>query len=212
MKKLAIIIPVVVLLFSCNPAEEAAQNSANGALESLIESQTGQEVDFADVGNYENNAVKGSFLIDGQEKITDKTKMVGTVTGSKDTNGKVLSFQFQNEEGTMIMIVISPLPDDFSLPFTAKMYKQNEAPEGVPAAIVTFMKVSENGMFSYLSFDGTLTIQELNQKKASLTINGKGGDGANLEAPEKWNDMKASFSITSPIIQTMGFDKSEIIR
>jgi hypothetical protein len=213
MKKIALIIPAVVLLFGCNSAQDAAHNTVNSALESAIESQTGQEIDLADIGSFEDNAVKGSFKIDGVEKITGKTKMVGTIIGTKEsTDGKMLGFQFQDQEGTMIMITISKFPNNFSLPFTTKMYKQNEAPENTHSAIVTFIKASESSMFAYLSFDGNITINELNERKASLVINGKGGDAANLETPEKWNDMKADFTITSPIIQTMGFDKNEILK
>ena len=137
---------------ACNSAKDAAQNSVNSALESAIESQTGQEIDLADIGSFEDNAVKASFLIDGTEKITGKSKMVGTIMGSnEDGNGKTLSFQFQDEEGTMIMINFSKVPDNFSLPFEAKIYKQNEAPKDAPSAIVTFIKASENEMFSYNS-------------------------------------------------------------
>lgn len=201
-----------MLLFGCNSAEEAAQISVNSALESVIESQTSQEVDLADVGSFDKNSVKASFIVGGQEKITGKTNMVGTMLGSNDANGKILSFQLQDEEGTMLMIAVSQFPDNFSLPFSVSMYKQNEAPEDSPSATVTFLKISENGMFSYLSFDGTLTIKELNDKKVSLILTGKTGDAADLENPQNWKDMKAEIVITSPIIQTMGFDKNEILK
>lgn len=212
-KTILLLVPIIALLLGCGFAKDAAQNTVNSALESAVESQTGQEIDLADVGSFENNAVKASFLIDGVEKITGKTNLLGTIIGTKEGNeGKSLGFQFQDEEGTMVMVAISKFPDSYSLPFSTKMYKQNEAPGGVPAATVTFIKVSENGMFSYLSFGGTVTINELNEKKASLTINGKVGDAANLESPEKWNDLKANFTITSPIIQTIGFDKNELLK
>lgn len=211
MKKLLLIIPTLTLLLACG-SRDAAQNSVNSALESAIESQTGQKVDFADVGSFENNATKASFVVAGEEKITGKTKLTGTVTGGKDNNGKMVSFQFVDEEGTMIMVVISKIPENFSLPFTTKMYKQNEAPDNTHSGMVTFIKASENSMYSYLSFDGTITVTDLNEEKVAFKITGRTGDAMDLEKPENWKEMKADFTITSPIIQTIGFDKKEILR
>jgi hypothetical protein len=203
---------ITFIISACNSVQDAAQNTMTSAVESAIESQTGQKMDLADAGSFEDNAVKASFLIDGTEKITSKSKMVGTIIGSNEKgNGKLISFQFQDEEGTMIMVNVSKIPNNFNLPFPTKMYKQNEAPIDSHSAMVTYIKASESGMYSYLSFGGTLTINELNNK-ASISINGKAEDAMDLEKPENWKHMKASFVITSPIIQTIGFDKNEIIK
>jgi hypothetical protein len=203
---------ITFIISACNSVQDAAQNTMTSAVESAIESQTGQKMDLADAGSFEDNAVKASFQIDGTEKITSKSKMVGTIMGSNEEgNGKLISFQFQDEEGTMIMVNVSKIPNNFNLPFNTKMYKQNEAPSDSHSAMVTYIKASESGMYSYLSFGGTLTINELNNK-ASISINGKAEDAMDLEKPENWKHMKASFVITSPIIQTIGFDKNEIIK
>ena len=212
MKKLLAFIPSALLLFGCGMGEKATQKGVTSAMESLIKSQTGQEIDFADADSYENSKVTASFVINGEEKIVGKTPLVGTVLGTKDASKKMLSFQFNDEEGTMITVIISPLPENFSLPLTAKMYKQNEAPRDVPAATVMFIKASENSMFSLMGFDGTVTVTDLNEKKVAFTVTGKTGDVSDLEKPENWKNMKADFVITSPIIQTMGISKSEILK
>ncbi len=208
-----VLLVYMLSLTACQSAKDQAQESINSALEEVVESQTGQEVDLAKVGSFQDQKVEASFRFDSKEMILSNETFTGTIMAQKSSGELNLSFQLVDEKGTSLMGVFSNFDTDFTLPLQARFAVSNAKTEGVPAASLVFMKISEVGMeASPMPYEGTMTILKLNENIAQFEIDAKGGLPQDTEKPETWKSIKGKVTITSPVIQCLGLNREEIIK
>lgn len=213
MKTLLITILLAFSLMSCQSAKYSATEGVNSALENVIESQTGQEVDLAKVDSFQDQKVEASLFFDGKEQIPNNEDFTGSIVAQKSAEDFNISFQIVNESGTSLMVVISNFDTDFSLPLEAKFAVSNTKTEGVPSVTMVFMKISETGIQATpMPFEGTLRILKLNEDIAEFEIDAKGGLPQDTEKPNSWISIQGKVKITSPPIQSIGLKKEEIIK
>lgn len=207
-------IPLLLIpLISCQTAQDAAQEGMNSALEKVIENQTGQEVDLANAGSFENQKVEANLSFDGQEQITDKQAFTGSIVAQKSENDFNLSFQIVNESGTSLMGVFSNFDTDFSLPLEAKFAVSNAKTQGIPSASMIMMKISESGMEAApMPYKGTMRIIRLSEDLAEFEIDAEGGFPQDAGNTSNWKSIRGKVSISSPAIQCLGLKKEEIIK
>ena len=213
MKNLAKFTLILFVFSACQSAKDAAQEGLNSALEEVIESQTGQEVDLAEANSFLEQKVAASLFFEGKEQIPNKEDFTGSIVAQKSAEDLNISFQIVNESGTSLMGVISNFDTDFSLPLEAKFAVSNAKTEGVPSASMVFMKISETGLQATpMPFEGTMRVLKLNEDIAEFEIDAKGGLPQDTEKPNAWKSMKGKVSITSPAIQCLGLKKEDIIK
>ena len=213
MKQFPLVIGFILLLSACQSAQDAAQDGMNSALEKVIENQTGQEVDLANAGSFENQKVEASLSFAGQEQITDKLAFTGSIVAQKSEDDFNLSFQIVNESGTSLMGVFSNFDTDFSLPLEAKFAVSNNKTPGIPSASLIMMKISESGMEAApMPYKGTMRIIRLSEDLAEFEIDAEGGFPQDAENTSKWKSIKGKVSISSPAIQCLGLKKEDIIK
>lgn len=210
MKNSLSILVMSVLIFACGAAEDAASDGVNSTLESIVKSQTGQEIDLGDAENYRETKAKISFQIAGKEQFQNET-ITGVIMGQKDQNGKLVTLQYTTEGGTSVTVYMPHFPEKLSLPFTTNIYLQNQEPKDQPSASIIYMKLSEGGLEAYMGFSGELSIHEFNEDKVTLEVKGKIGPLAEMANEATWKEMNMELDIQKPIIQTIGMEKEEIL-
>jgi hypothetical protein len=213
MKTLLITILIAYSLMSCQSAKDQANESVTSALEGVIKSQTGQDMDLVDADSYMDQKVTASFIYDGNEQLTNAENFSGSIVISKSADGLNISFQLVNESGTSLMGVFSNFDEGFKLPLVAKFTPSNAPSPGFATGTLVLMKLSESGMQEVpMPFEGTMTMLSLNDKVAEFEINAKGGPSQNTNKPDSWKSINGKVTITKPAIQSMGIKKEEIFK
>jgi hypothetical protein len=213
MKTLLITILLAYSLMSCQSAKDQANESVTSALEGVIKSQTGQDMDMVDTNSYMDQKVTASFIYDGNEQLTNAENFSASIIISKSADGLNISFQLVNESGTSLMGVFSNFDEGFKLPLVAKFTPSNAPSPGFATGTLVLMKLSESGMQEVpMPFEGTMTMLSLNDKVAEFEINAKGGPSKNTNKPDTWKSINGKVTITKPAIQSMGIKKEEIFK
>lgn len=212
MKK-SILILFAITFFSCNKVKESAQDAITGAMEKVIESKTGTQVDLPDADEMENNAAYINYKSESKIYLDGKEKMQATVIFQKDKDGLSIVLQGSSETGRSFMATMSHIPENFSLPLKGKFALSNHYDGVTPSSVIMFMDVTENGMMtSEVPYEGELIISKLSKDRVEFQINGKGGDPSDAESPSNWKTISGSGKISSPIIMSYGIDKNNVLK
>lgn len=204
---------IALYLTSCQFAKEKAQEGVTSTLESVIESQTGHEIDLAEIDSYQNQKVEANFEYDGKEQLTENVNFSGSILISKSPEELNISFQLVDESGISLMGVFSNFTEDFKLPLVGKFSPSNTPTEGFATATLILMKVSETGMEEVpMPFEGSMTMLSINEKEAEFEVNARGGTSQNTNDPSLWKNIKCKVKISNPVYQSMGIKKEQILK
>jgi hypothetical protein len=201
---------IISMLFaSCGVKEKATEN----LIESAIEKSSGQKVDIDNImENSQKQSASGNFSFDGKVIINESTNFTGSTTFQKDNNGITIGTAMGSEDGKQLLLAISNIKDNFSLPLIAKF--GNDVGES-PKAICTIMSLSENtnAMFETpLPYDGTLTITMLTESEIRFELDSKGGNATLAEKPNDWKIFTGKFTLKNPVVVASGIEKNQIFK
>lgn len=203
----------IISLFSCNKAKESAQDTITGAMEKVIESKTGTQVDLPDAEDMDNNAAYISYKSESKNYLDGKEKMQASVIFQKDNDGLSIVLQGVGEGGKSFMATMSHVPENFSLPLKGKFAVSNRYDGINPSAVIMFMNVTDNDiMTSEVPYEGEITISKLSKDGIEFQINGKGGNPSDAESPSNWKIISGKGKIISPIIMSYGIDKNNVLK
>lgn len=212
MKNVSLIL-VVLLLSSCNKAKEGLQDVIASKMESALEAQTGTQVDLGDASSYTNNKGAVSFEADGKTYLTKDQSLQAVAIIQEDQDGLAISFQLAGSGGQSLIASVNHVPKDFSLPLTAIFTKSNAYDGENSVATLIYMEASENIMStSSMPFEGHLTITKLSEREMAFQVDAKGGSPTDVEIPSAWKPILVSGELSSPIIQSIGVDKNEVLK
>lgn len=189
------------------------QNSVKEAMEEAIESKTGSHVDLADSEDFDTNAGFVTYKSAAKTYLNGEEKMTAAVIFQKENDGLAISFQLTGNEGKSFITIINHIPDNFSLPLEGKFAVSNAYDGENPVATVMSMELNESGMLaSEVPYEGIMRITKLTKDIIEFEIDGKGGDATDADSPSNWKSITGSGKITSPIIQSFGIDKNDVLK
>ncbi len=212
MKKLLFTI-TILSLFSCNKAKESMQDVIKSATERAIEAKTGNKINLPDVSDIENNAGFISYKSESKVYLKGTEKMQASAIFQKDNNGLSIGFTLSGESGNSMIAIINHVPENFTLPLTGNFAVSQRYDGKNPVATLMYMNVTENNMgTSEVPYEGEMTITKLTKNEMIFTINGKGGDITDADSPSNWKTITGKAKLTSPIIQSYGVDKNNVLK
>lgn len=213
MKKSLILI-IAISIFSCNQAKESAQDAMNSALEKAIENKTGNQVELPDAESIEKNAGYVFYKSEKQTYLDGKEKMQSSIIIEKSKDeGLTISFQLSGEGGKSFLATVSQIPENFSLPLTAKYALSNQYNGENPTAMIMFMNVTETGlMISEVPYEGELILTKLSNENVELDIKGRGGNPSDAESPSNWKNLSGKITMEYPMIQSYNIDKNNVLK
>ncbi len=197
---------------ACNGAQNTAQDAITRTLEKTIIERSGTKVDLGAVDQYANTSAIVSFSTADKVYLKANEKLKGTALFQKENDIVSISFQISDENGKALIATINHIPKTFTLPIIGKFMLSNSYDGINPVATFMYMQANETMITSPTPFEGTLTILKLNEKEVVFEMEAKGGEPIDAENPSAWKGMSAKGVITSPIIQTFGIDKKDILR
>lgn len=212
MKPLFIIL-LATALYACNPVKDSMQDAVTGTLEKAIEAKTGTQVDLGDIDTYAETSGSVVMKAGDNEYLKKEEKLQAVAMFQKDKEGLSISFQFSGESGKSLVLIASHIPENFTLPVSAKFAVSNSYDGVNPVATLLFMQVAENGMLGApVPYEGTLTISSLTEKEMTFTVDAKGGLPNETDSPSAWKPIVVTGVLKSPIIQALGIDKQKVLR
>ena len=197
---------------SCNQIGKSAEDAIKKRIEKSIEEKTGTKVDFGNIDKYEDNKAFVSFKAADKVYLKNDEKLKGSVVIQKENDELSISFQLSDENGKALVTIVNHIPKNFSLPIIGKFAVSNHYDGVNPVATFMFMQAREDIITSPTPFEGTLKILKLSAKEITFEMEGNGGEPIDAESPSAWKPMSAKGVITSPIIQTFGIDKKDVLR
>ena len=213
MKSGIIVLSGCIILSSCNPIKDSMQDAVTGNLEKVIESQTGAKVDLGDADAYSENLGSVEFIADERQYLKKREKLQAVALFQKDEKGLNISFQLTGEEGKSLVVIVSHIPENFTLPIKARFAVSNNFDGENPVATLLFMHADENGMLSTpIPYEGVLTINRLSEMEMTFEVQAQGGYATETDSPASWKPVIVSGVLKSPIIQTFGIDKQNVLR
>lgn len=214
MKKIIVTL-LFIALFACDKVKEKKQDAITGFLEKAIEKETGQQVDLPDAENMQKNNASVTYKSEKKEYLSGEEKLNATVYFKKKKGEKGLSIALQitSEAGKSLVVSMSHVPENFSLPLKGK-YAQNNSYDGTnPVATTLLMEMNENGMMtSKIPYEGTLTITKLTKELIEFEIDAKGSDMTDADSPSNWKAITGNGKITFPIVMSIGIDKNNVFK
>ncbi|SOE21049.1 hypothetical protein SAMN06298216_1520 [Spirosomataceae bacterium TFI 002] len=212
-KRIYSAVVIVFFISSCQFVKNKTQEGVNSTLESVIESQTGQDIDLAELDSYQDQKVEANFEYDGKELLNENVNFSGSILISKSPEELNISFQLVDESGISLMGVFSNFTEDFKLPLVGKFSPSNTPTEGFATATLILTKVSETGMEELpMPFEGSMTMLSINEKEAEFEVNARGGTSQNTNDPTLWKNIKCKVKISNPIYQSIGIKKEQIFK
>tara|TARA_R110002020_G_scaffold107849_4_gene250287 strand:+ start:483 stop:1121 length:639 start_codon:yes stop_codon:yes gene_type:complete len=211
--KNASFILMILFLGSCNKAKEGLQDAIASNMERAIAAQTGAEVDLGDAASYTSNKGIVSFDADGKSYLSKDQEFQAVAIIQKDQDGLAISFQLAGNEGQSLIAIANHIPTNFSLPLTAIFTKSNAYNGENPVATLMYLAPSENSLTSSpMPFEGSMTITKLDEKEMEFQVNARGGSPMDVESPSAWMPIFVEAKLISPIIQSIGVDKNEVLK
>lgn len=199
--------------WGCGGAGGSAQDAMTSQIEKVIEAKTGEKVELGNAHSYANNYGSIVFAFDHKTLLGKEVKMQAVAIFQKDRDGLAISFQLTGEAGRSFVAIVNHIPENFSVPLTARFAVSNKYDGINPVATLMYMEVGENAMVnSPMLFEGTFTITKLTEKEMTFEVNAKGGTPADAESPSAWKLITSSGVLSWPIIQTMGIDKKDVLK
>src|SRR5690606_33313111 len=212
MKKLVFMLGIISII-SCNRGKNTLQDAMKESMEEAIENKTGSHVDLADSEDFDTNAGFVAYKSAAKTYLNGEEKMTAAVLFQKENDGLAISFQLTGNEGQSFITILNHIPDNFSLPLEGRFAVSNAYDGENPVATAVFMEVNENGlMASEVPYEGIMRITKLTKDSMEFEIDGRGGDATDANSPSNWKSITGNGKITSPIIQSFGIDKNDVLK
>ena len=153
------------------------------------------------------------FEAESKVYLKGTEKMQASAIFQKDNNGLSIGFTLSGESGNSMIAIINHVPENFTLPLTGNFAVSQRYDGKNPVATLMYMNVTENNMgTSEVPYEGEMTITKLTKNEMIFTINGKGGDITDADSPSNWKTITGKAKLTSPIIQSYGVDKNNVLK
>ena len=185
-------------------------NSCSNSPKTLLEKTS--NIDIGEVDDYVNTTASVSFKAADIVYLSNEEKLKAIVLFQNENDILAISFQITDENGKALIATINHIPQNFSLPLVATFSPTNEYDGTTPVASFTFIQAIEDFTTSPTPFEGSFKILKLTENEIIFEMDGKGGEAIDAENPAVWKHMTAKGVIKSPVIQTFGVEKKDVLK
>lgn len=207
MKKILIFAMATLVVSSCNFGKKKKKDFATSFAEKVIEKTTGEKIDAPNLNNVENNKVKLNLTLGGESLESNFKNSRGMVTAMEE--GLIINVSSENDEENIHAIVITVNAKDItSLAHPIKSSVDgNENTDSKVTIMIS--KMGGNEFYGYMSTEGTVFIEKLNDDKALVHIDAKASMSGSPDE-SKWVDLKGTIEIDYPVFSSLGVKKSSV--